>query len=117
MFHGKFSESPDYDESKYARIVSEATNGILHEVIPSAQEFVETLPKLIYAMDEPVAGPGLFPQYSGQQTCQRTWKVVLGGKVVMNYLVVTKIFSWLFRAGVKRCNLRNTGRRRAFGFA
>ena len=80
LFHGKFSESPDYDESKYARIVSEATNGILHEVIPSAQEFVETLPKLIYAMDEPVAGPGLFPQHAVSKLAKEHVKVVLGGQ-------------------------------------
>ena len=80
LFHGKFSESPAYDESKYARIISDATNGILYEVIPSAQEFVEIVPKLIYAMDEPVAGPGLFPQYSVSKLAKEHVQVVLGGQ-------------------------------------
>ncbi|HIF31567.1 MAG TPA: hypothetical protein EYQ75_07855, partial [Planctomycetaceae bacterium] len=34
------------------------------EVVPIAEEFVDELPKLIYALDEPLAGPGLFPQYA-----------------------------------------------------
>ena len=57
-----------------------ATNGILHEVIPTAQDFVETIPKLIYTMDEPVAGPGLFPQYAVSKLAKEHVKVVLGGQ-------------------------------------
>lgn len=80
FFHGKFSESPVYDESKYAKTVADSSSGILYEVIPSAQEFVETLPKLIYALDEPVAGPGLFPQYAVSKLAKEHVKVVLGGQ-------------------------------------
>lgn len=80
LFHGKFLESPAYDESKYAKIMSDATNCILHEIIPTAQEFVEIFPKLVYAMDEPVAGPGLFPQYSVSKLAKEHVKVVLGGQ-------------------------------------
>ena len=32
-------------------------------IFPTEKEFVDLLPKLVYHMDEPVAGPGLFPQY------------------------------------------------------
>ena len=80
LFHGKFLESPAYDESKYAIIMSDAMNCILHEIIPTAQEFVEIFPKLVYAMDEPVAGPGLFPQYSVSKLAKEHVKVVLGGQ-------------------------------------
>ena len=80
FFHGKFLESPAYDESKYAKIVSDSASGILHEVIPTARQFVDVLPKLIYALDEPVAGPGLFPQYAVSKLAKEHVKVVLGGQ-------------------------------------
>jgi len=80
FFHGKFSESPAYDESEYAKIISDSSSGILHEIIPTGREFVNILPKLIYAMDEPVAGPGLFPQYAVSKLAKEHVKVVLGGQ-------------------------------------
>ena len=80
FFHGKFSESPAYDESEYAKIISDSSSGILHEIIPTDREFVDILPKLIYAMDEPVAGPGLFPQYAVSKLAKEHVKVVLGGQ-------------------------------------
>jgi len=80
FFHGKFSESPAYDESEYAKIISDSSSGILHEIIPTGREFVDILPKLIYAMDEPVAGPGLFPQYAVSKLAKDHVKVVLGGQ-------------------------------------
>ena len=39
-------------------------------------------------MDEPVAGPGLFPQYAVSKLAKEHVKVVLGGQVVMNCSVV-----------------------------
>jgi asparagine synthase (glutamine-hydrolysing) len=41
---------------------------------------MELLPKLVYAMDEPVAGPGIFPQYIVSRLAARQVKVVLGGQ-------------------------------------
>lgn len=80
LFHGKFSESPAYDESKYAKIISDSSSGILREVIPTDREFTEILPQLIYSLDEPVAGPGLFPQYAVSKLAKEHVKVVLGGQ-------------------------------------
>lgn len=80
LFHGKFTESPSYDESSFAKIISDSTNGELHQVIPTDSDFVEALPKLIYALDEPVAGPGLFPQYMVSKLAKEHVKVVLGGQ-------------------------------------
>jgi asparagine synthase (glutamine-hydrolysing) len=80
LFHGKFAESSSYDESAYAKIISDSTNGELYQVIPTACDFVEALPKLIYALDEPVAGPGLFPQYMVSKLAKEHVKVVLGGQ-------------------------------------
>jgi asparagine synthase (glutamine-hydrolysing) len=78
-FSGGFRET-GYDETPYARIASQWANTIQHEVFATADEFVDTLPKLLYHMDEPAAGPGLFPQYCVSQLASRHVKVVLGGQ-------------------------------------
>lgn len=79
-FTGKFLEGPAYDESHFARIVAEENNCMYHEIVPTAQDFVELLPKLIYHMDEPAAGPGLFPQYLVSKLANKHVTVVLGGQ-------------------------------------
>lgn len=80
MFHGRFAEGPDYDESHYAKALTGYTKGIYHEVIPNAEQFVEQLPSLIYALDEPLAGPGLFPQFAVSKLAREHVTVVLGGQ-------------------------------------
>jgi asparagine synthase (glutamine-hydrolysing) len=80
MFHGRFAEGPEYDESSFAREVATETSGIFYEIVPTAAEFVKELPALIYALDEPVAGPGLFPQYCVSKLAKQQVKVVLGGQ-------------------------------------
>jgi asparagine synthase (glutamine-hydrolysing) len=79
-FTGSFREGPEFDESDYAREVAAACGAVMHEIIPTEQEFVSLLPRLIYHMDEPVAGPGLFPQYIVSRFAARHVKVVLGGQ-------------------------------------
>jgi asparagine synthase (glutamine-hydrolysing) len=80
MFHGRFAEGPEYDESEFAKAVVEQANGQYHEIVPSAEDFVECLPGLIAALDEPLAGPGLFPQYMVSKLARQHVKVVLGGQ-------------------------------------
>ncbi|HEY7568542.1 MAG TPA: asparagine synthase (glutamine-hydrolyzing) [Gemmatimonadaceae bacterium] len=79
-FTGAFREGPQYDETRYARAVAEGIGALYHEVWPSAEEFVDVLPNLIYMMDEPAAGPGLFPQYCVSKLARAHVKVVLGGQ-------------------------------------
>jgi asparagine synthase (glutamine-hydrolysing) len=79
-FTGAFREGPQYDETRYARAVAEGVNALYHEVWPSAQEFVDVMPRLIYMMDEPAAGPGMFPQYCVSKLARDHVKVVLGGQ-------------------------------------
>ena len=79
-FTGKFSEGRDYDESKFAKIVTQKFGCLYNEVIPSSSDFIELLPKLIYYMDEPAAGPGLFPQYLVSKMAKEKVTVVLGGQ-------------------------------------
>lgn len=80
LFHGRFAEGPQYDESAFARTVADAANSKLNITVPTAEDFVSDLPRLIYAMDEPVAGPGLFPQYRVSKMAAERVKVVLGGQ-------------------------------------
>ncbi|NJD36167.1 MAG: asparagine synthase (glutamine-hydrolyzing) [Betaproteobacteria bacterium] len=81
LFHGHFADGPQYDESHHARTVANGiTNSQLHFTAPTAADFVADMPKLIYAMDEPVAGPGLFPQYRVSKLAAQHVKVVLGGQ-------------------------------------
>lgn len=79
-FSGGFVEGPEYDETTYARLVAERAGTRHYQVFPTADEFVATLPKLIYFMDEPAAGPGLFPQYCVSRLAREHVKVVLGGQ-------------------------------------
>lgn len=79
-FTGRFAEGESYDESRYARMVAAEFGCGYHEVTPSAQDFIDSMGKLIYHMDEPAAGPGLLPQYIVSRLAQKHVKVVLGGQ-------------------------------------
>jgi asparagine synthase (glutamine-hydrolysing) len=79
-FTGKFTISPDYDESLYARAVAEAGGFQLHEIDIKADDFIKYLRKVIYHLDYPVAGPGSFPQYMVSMLASNYRKVVLGGQ-------------------------------------
>lgn len=80
LFHGKFDEGSQYDESHYAQSIARFANSNLHITVPTAHDFVDDIEKLMYAMDEPVAGPGLFPQYRVSQLASKSVKVILGGQ-------------------------------------
>jgi asparagine synthase (glutamine-hydrolysing) len=79
-FNGAFKEGPQFDESSYARTVAEVCGAEIHQIYPSEDDFVDSLPKLVYHMDEPAAGPGLFPQYMVSKLASENVKVVLGGQ-------------------------------------
>ena len=80
MFHGRFAEGNAYDESYYARELVNSRDGIYHEAVPTTCDFVKDLPGLIYALDEPLAGPGVFPQYHVSRLAKQHVTVVLGGQ-------------------------------------
>ncbi len=79
-FHGRFVEGPAYDESAYAQSVAQTGNIELHIAEPGAEDFVRVMPSLIYALDEPAAGPGLFPQYMVSTFAREHVTVTLGGQ-------------------------------------
>ena len=79
-FTGKFNDGPSYDESDYARIVAADSQCEYHEIIPTPDDFINNIQRLIYYMDEPAAGPGIFPQYLVSKLAKEHVTVVLGGQ-------------------------------------
>ena len=79
-FTGAFAEGPEFDETRHARTVATAAGADSRLVYPTEDEFVDLMPKLIWHMDEPTAGPGLFPQYMVSRLAASEVKVVLGGQ-------------------------------------
>lgn len=79
-FTGKFSFSPEYDESQYARGLATWCKFELHEVDIVANDFIKNIRKVIYHLDYPIAGPGSFSQYMVSELASRYRKVVLGGQ-------------------------------------
>lgn len=80
-FSGAFAEGAAYDERPYIRAVADMYHTDHHEIIPKAEDFPELLPKLVWHMDYPSVGAGLYPQY---HVCKLTAashvKVVNGGQ-------------------------------------
>ncbi len=79
-FTGAFREGAEYDETPYAQAVADSCQAQVYKIYPSEEDFIGLLPKLIYQMDEPVAGPGLFPQYIVSKLAADNVKVILGGQ-------------------------------------
>lgn len=79
-FTGGFRDSEIYDETKYARIVSESIDSELHYIYPEVNDFIDLFEKLVYHMDYPGGGPGIFPQYMVSKLASDHVKVVLGGQ-------------------------------------
>lgn len=79
-FNGKFPHGERFDESRYARALANMRGMTLHEVSITAQDFIDTVGKVIYHLDYPVAGPGSFPQFMVSKLAAQHRKVVLGGQ-------------------------------------
>ncbi|MBI4576425.1 MAG: asparagine synthase (glutamine-hydrolyzing) [Planctomycetes bacterium] len=79
-FTGGFREGPTFDETSYARSVAKRIGSNHFEVFPTAADFERDIARLIWFMDEPAAGPGLFPQYQVARLARDHVKVILGGQ-------------------------------------
>lgn len=79
-FHGKFTGFPGYDESRYAEAVARDAHLTLHQVEITAHDFRDSIAKVIYHLDHPVAGPGSFAQYIVSRLAAQHVKVVLSGQ-------------------------------------
>lgn len=79
-FTGKFSYGPKFDESRYAQEVADEHGFPLYQIDITHRDFEENIRKVIYHLDEPVAGPGSFNQYMVSKLAAEHRKVVLGGQ-------------------------------------
>lgn len=80
-FTGKFTGfDGKFDESSYARDVAKSLDIPIYERDISAADFAESFKKIVYHMDYPEAGPGVFAQFCIAETASKHRKVVLGGQ-------------------------------------
>lgn len=79
-FTGAFSEGKEYNETEYAKVASEYAGTEYNEIILNSRDFLDSIKDIIYYLDEPGAGPGVFPQYYVSKHASQHVKVVLGGQ-------------------------------------
>jgi asparagine synthase (glutamine-hydrolysing) len=79
-FTGAFPEGPAFDETGHAKAVADFAGTDYQEIYIQGAELPEVLPRLMYYMDEPLAGPGVIPQYYVSKLAAQHVKVVLGGQ-------------------------------------
>lgn len=79
-FTGAFDEGEKFDETRYARLVAQSVGSEYLDIYPTEHDFVDSLSKIMFYMDEPSAGPGVFPQFMVSQLASQHVKVVLGGQ-------------------------------------
>lgn len=80
-FTGKFAQyGQSYDESLYALDVADKHGIKVHQRDITSEDFRNSIGKVIYHLDYPVAGPGAFAQYCISETASQHRKVVLGGQ-------------------------------------
>jgi asparagine synthase (glutamine-hydrolysing) len=79
-FNGSFVDGPEFDESEYARMASRHSGFPLIEKRMSESDFVSNIEKVIEHLDQPLAGPGSFPQFMISAEAAQHRKVVLGGQ-------------------------------------
>lgn len=78
-FHGRFADGPEYDESEHARRAAAKFGAPLHVADMGPSDFTDSIRKLIWHLDFPVAGPGAFPQFIVSRLAATRRKVVLSG--------------------------------------
>lgn len=73
-----FSEK-SYDESRYARLVSQHLGTLHHEALLPAQKVLELLDEVLPLLDEPFADPSILPTYYLSHITRQKVIVALGG--------------------------------------
>ena len=79
-FTGAFTESQEFDETEFAKIAANSSNAKQYTTYPNYNDFINYFEKIVYMMDEPAAGPGVFPQFMVSKLASNHVKVVLGGQ-------------------------------------
>jgi asparagine synthase (glutamine-hydrolysing) len=79
-FTGAFDHGPRYDERQHARLVAQRHGAEPHEIVMGPADFADSIERIVWHMDEPAAGPGVFPQYHVAALASKHVKVILGGQ-------------------------------------
>jgi asparagine synthase (glutamine-hydrolysing) len=79
-FTGGFKEGSAYDETPYAEMIAQWCQTEHFVCYPTARDFIDSIEKIVWHMDEPAAGPGVFPQYWVSKLASDCVKVILGGQ-------------------------------------
>lgn len=80
-FTGAFVDDSASDERRWARAVAAHAGVEVHEVEIGVDELADHFARILWHMDEPLAGPGVFPQLLVSDLVARTGvKAVLGGQ-------------------------------------
>jgi len=80
VFNGRFTDSGNFDESNYAKTLSDEENMTLHITDITEKDFVNNIENIVWHMDQPSAGPGSFAQFMVSKEASKHLKVVLGGQ-------------------------------------
>jgi asparagine synthase (glutamine-hydrolysing) len=74
-----YFEEPEYDESGFIEEVSLLADSIHYDLLLDPKSFPSILPKIAEALDEPMVGPSVIPQWYIAQIASKEVKVVLTG--------------------------------------
>ena len=69
-----------YSEEKYIHLVAQANKTHSHFTSPDSEKFFTLLKKIIWHMDEPAAGPGIYSQWFVMELAQQSVTVLLDGQ-------------------------------------
>jgi asparagine synthase (glutamine-hydrolysing) len=71
----------NYDESHHAKTMADSIGALNFTTFPSSEDLRESFKKIIYMLDEPVAGAAIFPQYFLSKLISESGvRVALGGQ-------------------------------------
>lgn len=79
-FTGAFREGEAFDETRHARLVAEEVGTTYLERFFTARHFEDSIRDIVWHMDQPAMGPGVFPQFWISRLAGEHVKVVLGGQ-------------------------------------
>lgn len=69
-----------YDEKRFIDDVTETFHTHAHPVVSNGLDFPDIFDKIVWAQDEPTAGPGLYSQWKVMETAQKSVTVLLDGQ-------------------------------------
>lgn len=80
VFSCRYAYGEKYDEHHYARIVAKHVGSKHITVQPTAKDFREEFPKVIWHIDQPIATPSPISEFILARTASQHVKVILGGQ-------------------------------------